>query len=108
MCTRYGVSRAGYSAGRRRGESARREQDRHVLSMIQALFDRSRHTYGSPRIHHALRAAGPRVSRRRVARLMREAGLRAGAARLYRRIPGRHGFFTSIPNHQLDRFGHGP
>jgi len=34
---------------------------------------------------------------------MREAGLRARAARLYRRIPGLHGFFTSIPNRQLDR-----
>jgi transposase InsO family protein len=34
---------------------------------------------------------------------MREAGLRARAAKLYRRIPGLHGFFASIPNRQLDR-----
>jgi transposase InsO family protein len=108
MCTLYGVSRVGYYAWRRRGESARREQDRHLLSTIQTLFDSSRRTYGSPRIHQALRAAGTRVSRRRVARLMREAGLRARAARLYRRIPGLHGFFTSIPNHQLDRLATGP
>jgi transposase InsO family protein len=74
-----------------------------LLVEIQALFDRSRSTYGSPRIHRALAAIGVRVSRRRVARLMREARLRARAGKLYRRIPGLHGFFTSIPNRQLDR-----
>src|SRR5881628_1228074 len=54
------------------------------------------------------RGTGLRVSRRRVGRLMREAGLRARAAKLYRRIPGLHGFFTSIPNRQLDRLATGP
>jgi putative transposase len=44
--------------------------------------------YGSPRIHRALIASGLRVSRRRVERLMLEAGLRARAVKLYRRIPG--------------------
>jgi hypothetical protein len=39
---------------------------------------------------------------------MREAGLGARAVKLYRRLPGRHGFFTSIPNHQLDRLATGP
>jgi transposase InsO family protein len=72
------------------------------------LFETSRGTYGSPRIHQALRAAGTRVSRRRVERLMREAGLRARAAKLYRAIPGLHAFFTSIPNRQLDRVVTGP
>ncbi len=72
------------------------------------MFDRSRGTYGSPRAHQALRAAGTRVSRRRVERLMREAGLRARAVTLYRAIPGLHAFFTSIPNRQLDRVATGP
>jgi transposase InsO family protein len=39
---------------------------------------------------------------------MREAGLRARAVKLYRRIPGLHRFFTSIPNRQLDRLATGP
>jgi putative transposase len=39
---------------------------------------------------------------------MREAGLRARAVKLYRRIPGLHGFFTSIPNRQLDRLATRP
>jgi transposase InsO family protein len=97
------VTRSGYYAWRRRGESARRRQDRSLLGTIRELFEQSRGTYGSPRIYRALVAAGLRVSRRRVERLMREAGLRARAARLYRRIPGLHDFFTSIPNRQLDR-----
>src|SRR5205823_12544371 len=103
MCALYGVTRVGYYAWRHRGESARRGQDRGLLRMIRTLFETSRGTYGSPRIHQALRAAGTRVSRRRVERLMREAGLRARAVKLYRRIPGLHGFFTNIPNRQLDR-----
>jgi transposase InsO family protein len=108
MCALYGVSRVGYYAWRRRGESARRGQDRGLLSVIRTLFTTSRGTYGSPRIHQALRAAGTRVSRRRVERLMREAGLRARAAKLYRAIPGLHAFFTSIPNRQLDHIATGP
>ena len=86
MCALYRVTRSGYYAWRRRGASARRRQDRILLDTIRKVFDRSRRTYGSPRIHRALRAAGVRISRRRVGRLMREAGLRARAATLYRRI----------------------
>jgi len=108
MCALHGVTRVGYYAWRHRDESARREQDRGLLSRIRTLFETSRGTYGSPRIHQALRAAGTRVSQRRVERLMREAGLRARAVKLYRRIPGLHGFFTSIPNRQLDRLATGP
>ncbi|MBI3062859.1 MAG: IS3 family transposase, partial [Deltaproteobacteria bacterium] len=103
MCALYQVTRSGYYAWRRRGDSARRQQDRIFLDAIRDISDRSRGTYGSPRIHRALRAAGVRISRRRVGRLMREGGLRARAAKLYRRMPGLHGFFTSIPNRQLDR-----
>jgi putative transposase len=108
MCALYQVTRAGYYAWRRRGDSARRQRDRTLLDAIRALFARSNGTYGSPRIHRALRAVGVRVSRRRVGRLMREAGLCARTARLYRRIPGLHRFFTSLPNRQLDRLATAP
>jgi transposase-like protein len=98
LCALYGVTRAGYYAWRIRGESARQGQDQDVLRQIRAVFESSRATYGSPRIHQALRATGTRVSRRRVERLMREAGLRARAAKLYRAIPGLHalGFVQSM------------
>ena len=108
ICALYGVTPSGYYAWRHRGESTRRRQDRSLVVMIQAIFAKSRGTYGSPRIHQALRAAGTWISRRRVERLMREAGLRARAARLYRAIPGLHAFFTSIPNRQLNRVATGP
>lgn len=108
ICALYGVTRPGYYAWRGRGESTRRRQDRSLLRLIQASFGKSRGTYGSPRIHRALRAAGTRISRRRVERLMREAGLRARAGRLYRAIPGLHAFFTSIPNRQRARVATGP
>jgi putative transposase len=108
ICALYGVTRGGYYAWRHRGESARHRRDRSLLGTIRGLFEQSRGTYGSPRVHRALVAAGERVSRRRVARLMREAGLRARAVKLYRRIPGLHGFFTSIPNRQLDGLATGP
>ena len=49
-----------------------------------------------------------RISRQRVERLMREVGLRARAAKLYRAISGLHAFFTSIPNRQLDGVATGP
>ena len=103
ICALYAVTRAGYYAWRHRGPSMRKRQDATVLEQIQAIFARSRGTYGSPRIHRALAASGVRVRRRRVGRLLREACLRARALKLYRRLPGLHGFFTSIPNRQLDR-----
>src|SRR5262249_25222799 len=50
LCALYGVKRSGYYAWRGRGESARRQQDRVLLDKIQAIFERSRGTYGSPRV----------------------------------------------------------
>lgn len=98
LCALYGVTRAGFYAWRTRGVSARREQDRTVTLHIQAIFAASRGTYGSPRIHRALGAATIRVSRRRVERLMRAAGLRGRVVRLYRANPGLHRFFGQHPN----------
>ncbi len=65
MCALYGVTRSGYYAWRRRGESARRGQDRILLDVIRGIFGQSRGTNDSPRIHRALVASGVRVSCRR-------------------------------------------
>jgi putative transposase len=78
------VTPAGFYAWRRRGESAHAEQDRRLSAEIARLFAEHRERYGSPRIHRLLRAAGWGVGRRRVARLMQAAGLRARAVRGYR------------------------
>src|SRR5690606_1530636 len=79
LCRRFGVTRAGYYAWRQRQASAHAVQDRTLLVQIRALFARHHGRYGSPRIHDALQTRGIAVSRRRVARLMREDGLRAKA-----------------------------
>lgn len=67
--------------------------------MIATIFAASHGTYGSPRVHRALRQRGQRVSRRRVERLMREGGLRGRVARVYRRKAGTHRWFGQHPNH---------
>lgn len=70
---------------------------------IQAIHRASEGTYGAPRICRALRDAGTPVSRKRVARLMREGKLRARAAKLPRRNPAIATLFFSIPNRALKR-----
>jgi len=98
LCTLYGVTRAGYYAWRRRPVSRHAAQDRELERRIQRLFQQHRGAYGSPRIHRALRAMGWAVSRRRVARLMRTAGLRARVVQIYRANPRLHRFYGQHPN----------
>lgn len=102
LCERYGVTRAGYYAWRRRETSRHDRQDERLVARIRAIFGVSEGTYGSPRIHAALLQAGWPVGRKRVARLMRESGLKARSARIYRRTPGTRTFFAAIPNRVLD------
>jgi putative transposase len=81
MCRLLGVSPSGYYAWSRRSSSQHAQSDAALLVRIRAIHERSRGTYGSPRIHAELRACGELVSRKRVARLMREAGLRGVSRR---------------------------
>ena len=98
LCQRYAVSAAGFYAWRRRGASAHAEQDRRLTTQITTLFTAHQHRYGSPRLHRLLTRAGWRVSRRRVARLMREAGLRARAVEGYRPKARLHRRYAQHPN----------
>ena len=98
LCGLFGVSRSGFYAWRRRPVSAHAEQDRRLTARIRTLFRAHHGAYGSPRIQDALAAEGTAVSRRRVARLMRQAGLRARVVRIYRANPGVHRFFGQHPN----------
>jgi putative transposase len=102
LCRRHGVTRAGYYAWCRRKPSVHARLDESVLARIRAVFEASEQTYGSPRIHAALRQVGLRVGRKRVARLMRQAALKARSARIYRRMPGTRRFFSGIPNRVLE------
>jgi len=75
LCGVLGVSRAGYYAWKDRPASARQRRDCEVLAAIAAIHGESKASYGWPRIHAELRHRGVWVSRKRVARLMRQAGL---------------------------------
>lgn len=81
MCRVLGVSTSGYYAWRKRGLSKRAQEDAVLIQKIKAAFDRSDETYGVPRIHPELRDEGIRTSRKRIARLMRAAGLRGVSRR---------------------------
>jgi putative transposase len=76
LCKVLGVSRSGYYAWRERPPSERQKQDTVLCEEIERIHERSRRTYGAPRVHAELRALGVRCGRKRVARLMRELGIR--------------------------------
>ncbi len=80
MCRLLEVSASGYHAWQGRPPSARAEQDARLLDRVAKIHAASRRTYGAPRIHAELAAKGIAVGRKRVARLMRGAGL-AGVSR---------------------------
>jgi putative transposase len=75
MCRVLAVSASGYYAWRKRPPSATARADAELISRITAIHQFSRGTYGAPRVHEELLAAGIQVGRKRVARLMRAAGL---------------------------------
>jgi len=78
------VSRSGFYAWSKRPESARARSDRALVVDIKAAHRVSRGNYGSPRVYRELVAQGHTVGRDRVARLMRENGLRGKRRRRFR------------------------
>jgi putative transposase len=74
-CRVLGVSPSGYYAWHKRPLSARARADVELTAEIQAIHRESRGTYGAPRVHAELAARGIHISRKRVARLMRAAGV---------------------------------
>jgi transposase InsO family protein len=84
MCDALSVSPSGFYAWRSRPQSPRRIANRELLVDIRRVHAQHRERYGAPRIHAELRAEGHAVNRKRVARLMRQHGIRARAPRRYR------------------------
>lgn len=75
LCRVLGVSPSGYWAWRKRAPSARARADAALSEQIRTIHQASRSTYGAPRVRAELASAGTRCGRKRVARLMRQAGL---------------------------------
>ena len=80
MARVLGVSEAGYHAWRKRPPSKKQEADTTLLKSVRTIHASSCATYGAPRVHAELRAGGEKHGRKRIARLMRAAGL-VGASR---------------------------
>ena len=98
LCRCLAVSRSGYYAWRRRAPSARAQKDARLRVEVAASHSASRRTYGSPRILRDLREDGHRVSRKRVARLMRELGLEGRRKRRFRATTDSQHRFPVAPN----------
>ncbi len=81
MARVLGVSPSGYYAWRKRPLSPRARTDGELTAHIHTVHRESRGTYGVPRIHADLAAHGLHVGRKRVARLMRRAGLQGVSRR---------------------------
>lgn len=77
MCEMFGVSPGGYYAWCARGPSDRSIRDAELLVEIRRVFKDSKERYGSPRVHAQLVREGLVVGERRIARIMRENGIRA-------------------------------
>ena len=75
LCRLLQVSRSGFYAWLRRAPSPRAVADQVLTEQIRTAFDDNRRVYGAPRIHAELTDAGVHVGRKRIARLMRQAGI---------------------------------
>ena len=84
MCRMLQVSRSGYYVWCQRPSAPRTLKDQTLALEVAAIHAESRGRYGSPRVHAELRERGQRTARKRVARLMRAAGLCARERRRFR------------------------
>lgn len=99
LCRVLGVARAGYYAWCRRGASVRAQADLRLTAELLRRHHASRQPYGAPRLHVELAAAGCRVGRKRVARLLRLAGVHGGSRRrITPRTPTAAPRATAAPN----------
>lgn len=104
LCQCREVSRSGYYAWRRRGPSTRALTDVRLTAQLRLAHADSGQTYGRPRLCHALRARGIAVSAKRVARLMRAAGLHARGRRRFRATTDSDHRYPLAPNRLRRRF----
>jgi putative transposase len=84
LCKVLEVSRSGFYAWTERVPSARSLEDAKLRVHVAAAYELGRGAYGAPRIHRELRAAGFNVSRKRVARLMGDLGLKSRRKRRFK------------------------
>lgn len=87
------VSKSGYFDWKKRGPSKKEQRNNALVRKIEQIHQGSRKTYGSPRVHQALKGLGESCSKSTVERLMRENGIRSKVRRKFR--------VTTDSNHNL-------
>ena len=102
LCRVLEVSRAGFYAWHHRAPALHTQADERLGLEIAAIHAESRRRYGSPRVHAELGARGHRISRKRVARLMRQRGLAGRRRRRFRATTDSRHTLPVAPN-VLDR-----
>ena len=98
MCSVFGVSRSGFYSWRGRRPSRRSTEDQRLSARIVKSHTESGETYGSPRVLRDLKDEGERVSRKRVARLMRKNSLFSKHTRKFRRTTNSDHKFSVAEN----------
>ena len=104
MCRVLGVSVSAYYEWESEQVSAHERRDGELSELIRALFVEFHGRYGTPRIQDELAQRGVPVSRKRVARLMRESGLRAKSRRKFKATTDSNHALPVAPNLLEQRF----
>lgn len=102
MCDWLKVSRSGYYAWLKRSRSSRVVEDEKLSTKISQIYKDSRGTYGSPRVHAALKKQGVAVGKKRVERLMQAQRLQGRVVKVTRRQPGLRRFKERGDNLRLN------
>jgi transposase InsO family protein len=98
MCKVLKVSRSGYYAWKSRPRSNRQRVNRELLESIREVYRKSRKVYGSPRITDELNDHGIRCGKNRVARIMKENGIRAYVRKKFRKTTESRHSYPASPN----------
>lgn len=84
LCKVLGVSRSGYYSWLNRKVSNREQQNKLLSADIADIFEKSRQTYGVPRIKKSLESQGKHLGKSRISRIMKQQGLKPKAARRFK------------------------
>jgi transposase InsO family protein len=97
------ISTSGFYAWTKRSPSLHQQEDERLLKLITSVFEASRKTYGSPRIHAVLKELGHNVAKKRVARIMQENGLVVLPSRGWRCVTTQADPSHGVAPNELDR-----
>lgn len=104
VCRMLGVTKSGFYAWKTRPKPERARRDAQLAATVAAVHQKSRRTYGSPRVHRELKARGVRVGKKRVERLMRENGIQGRSKRRFKRTTDSRHDSPIAPNLLARRF----